>query len=149
GNTVLGAAPLNSSGVATFSVPTLGAGAHLIGARYLGGAAYGPSTASPVLQTIYTGARPASTSVSLTTSSNPSPVDQPITLTSTVTGGARAGTVAFFIDGFALGSAPLADVGGSFKATFTLNGLLSAGSHVISAGYLGGAGFAASTLLVP
>jgi MBG domain (YGX type)/Bacterial Ig-like domain (group 3) len=148
GNTVLGAAPLNA-GVAIFSTPALTTGVHLLGARYLGGGIYGPSTASPVLETIYTGARPASTSLSLATSPNPSLVDQPITFTATVTGGATTGTVVFFIDGFALGSAPLASVAGSFQATFTLTGLLSAGSHVVSAAYVGSAGFAASTALVP
>jgi hypothetical protein len=149
GATVRGSAALNGSGVAIFSMPALDAGAHLIGARYLGGGSYASSTASPVLQTIYGGARPASTGVALTLSPTPSLVDQPITFTATVTGGATTGTVVFFIDGFTLGSAPVADVGGSVKATFTLAGLLSAGTHVMSAAYVGSAGFAASTLQVP
>jgi hypothetical protein len=149
GNTVRDTVALNASGVAIFSTPALSAGVHLMGARYLGGGAYAPSTASPVLQTIYAGARPASTAVSLTMSPNPSLVDAPITFTATVTGGAAAGTVVFFVDGLAIGSAPLADVGGAFQATFMLTGLLSAGSHVVSAAYAGSAGFAASTTLVP
>lgn len=149
GNTVRGTVPLNASGVAIFSTPALSAGAHLIGAHYVGAGTLAPSTASPVLQTIYTGARPATTGITLTTSPNPSTVDQPITFTATVTGGATTGTVIFLIDGYALGAAPLADVGGSFKATFTLTGLLSAGSHVVSAAYAGSTGFAASTVFLP
>jgi hypothetical protein len=149
GNTVRGSAPLNGSGVAIFSMPALDTGVHLIGARYLGDAGHAASTASPVLQTIHTGPRPSATAVGLSVSPTPSLVDQPITFTATVTGGATTGTVVFFIDGFALGSALVADVGGAFKATFTLNGLLSAGAHVVSAAYAGNAGFAASTLAVP
>jgi len=148
-NTVRGSAPLNAAGAAIFSMPALGAGTHLIGAQYLGGATYAASTASPVLQTMYAGARPAATALALTTSANPSLVDQPITFTATVTGGATTGPVVFFIDGFALDVAPLADVGGAMKASFTLNGLLAAGQHVISAAYAGSPGFAASTLFVP
>jgi hypothetical protein len=146
GNTVLGSAPLNSS-IAFFSTSGLGAGVHTIGARYLGGGIYAPSAASPMLQTIYTGARPASTFTALTLSPDPAIVDQPMTFTATVTGGATTGNVVFFVDGFAIGSAPIADVGGSFKATLTLNNLLSTGVHLISAEYAGSAGFAASSLL--
>jgi hypothetical protein len=148
GTTVLGAAPL-SGGVAIFSTSALGAGLHTIGARYNGGAGLAASSASPVLQTIYTGAPPAATTTTLAVSPSPSTVDQPVTFTATVTGGATTGEVYFYVDGFALGRAPLTNVGGSFQASLTLSSFLSAGIHVVSAVYGGSAGFAASTLLVP
>lgn len=150
GNTVRGSAALNAQGIALFSTPALPAGVHLLGARYVGAGSYAASTASPIAQTIYSGAsRPATTGITLTTSSNPSTVDQPLMFTATVTGGATAGDVYFLVDGFPLGLAPLTSTGGTSRATFTLNGLLSTGSHVIAAFYAGSPGFAASTTLVP
>jgi hypothetical protein len=62
-----------------------------------------------------------------------------------VTGGATTGSVNFYADGaFLLGSAPLVNVGGTFKATLTTSDLTT-GVHVLGASYLGTAGFAASS----
>jgi hypothetical protein len=67
-----------------------------------------------------------------------------VTFTATVTGGATSGTVSFYSDGVPIGDAPLALAGGSFKATLT-TAVLSTGIHVVSASYLGSAGFSSST----
>jgi hypothetical protein len=49
----LGDSGLNSTGVATLAVPILGAGIHTIAAYYSGDANYGPSSAAPVIQGVY------------------------------------------------------------------------------------------------
>jgi len=64
---------------------------------------------------------------------------QRVTVTASVSGGARTGTVNFYDGGILIGSTPLDGTG---RASFT--GALPAGSHYITAGYSSAAAFAAS-----
>jgi uncharacterized repeat protein (TIGR01451 family) len=84
----------------------------------------------------------AATSVTLTSSVNPSEAGRPVTFTATVTGGSGApsGTVTFTDSGIVLGTAALA----SGVATLTTS-FQGVGQHAILATYGGGAGFANST----
>ena len=151
GSTLVGTGTLTaapSGGVAFLSTTTLTAGIHLFSAKYLGDAMSAPSTTSPILVTIYAGARPAATATTVTTGPNPSASGANVTLTATVTGGATTGFVVFFDNESFLGVAPVVNNGGIFQATLTTS-TLTYGSHVIMASYAGGAGFAASNSLLP
>jgi large repetitive protein len=59
----------------------------------------------------------------------------------TPSAGTPTGTVTFFVDGLPAGSAPLANVGGVFRAVFTTS-TLPRGAHVITASYGGDVNFA-------
>ncbi len=79
---------------------------------------------------------PATTGTTISSSTNPSVAGQPVTFTATVTapaGGTPTGSVTFFDNGTPLGTTPLGNDG---RATFTTS-TLSAGSHPITAVYLG------------
>jgi len=143
GNTVIGSAAI-AGGIATINPTTLSVGTHLLSAKYLGNAAFAATSSPPAAITIYSGARPTTTASSLTSSAGTSTLGFPVTFTATVTGGATSGTVSFYSDGVPIGDAPLALAGGSFKATLT-TAVLSTGIHVVSASYLGSAGFSSST----
>ncbi|HVL04290.1 MAG TPA: ice-binding family protein, partial [Acidimicrobiales bacterium] len=87
---------------------------------------------------------PAATVTTITSSANPSVAGQPVTFTSTVTaagGGTPTGAVTFFDGDTPLATTPLDSNG---VATFTAPSL-SAGSHSITAAYLGSAAFNGST----
>ncbi len=151
GSTLIGTGTLSASpsgGVAFLSTTTLTTGIHLLSAKYLGDATSAPSTTSPVLVTIYTGARPAATTTTVATGPNPSASGANVTLTATVTGGATTGVVVFFDNESFLGVAPVLNVGGVFQATLTTS-TLTRGAHVVMASYAGSAGFAASNSLLP
>ncbi len=143
GSTILGSASV-VSGVATLNTTALGVGTHLLKAKYIGNATFAQSTSPPAVITIYSGARPAGTAVTVAASPSPSILGQPVTFTATVIGGAATGTVNLYADGFLIGQAAIANVGGSFRAVLTLAAPLSLGRHVLSASYLGSAGFGAS-----
>jgi hypothetical protein len=143
GTTVIGSAAI-AGGVATISPTTLAVGTHLLSAKYLGNAAFAAASSPPAAITIYLGTRPTTTASSLASSIGTSTLGAPVTFTATVTGGATSGTVSFYSDGVPIGDAPLAVAGGSVKATLTTAGL-STGLHVVSASYLGSAGFSSST----
>ena len=147
GNTVLGTAPV-TNGLATISISTLTVGPHGITAQYLGNGTFAPSVSSPVVQTVYNGTRPRSSTVALAMAPNPSTLGQPVTLTATITpsSGAPTGTVYFFVDDLPVGSATVTQVGGLFKATLAVS-TLSRGAHVIGAAYLGDTVFSASNSL--
>jgi len=86
---------------------------------------------------------PATTGTTISSSTNPSVAGQPVTFTATVTapaGGTPTGSVTFLDKGTPLGTAPL----GNGQATFTTSAL-TAGSHPITAVYLGAPTFNGST----
>jgi hypothetical protein len=142
GTTVLGTASLTKE-LATVNLAGLTAGQHTISARYLGNGSFAPSLGTPVLLTIYSGTKPATSTVALAETPNPSTLGQQVTITATVTpsAGTPTGTVTFFVDGVPAGSAPLANVGGVFKAVLQTS-TLPRGAHVISASYSGNASVA-------
>jgi hypothetical protein len=126
---------LNSSGVATFNITTLGVGQHSITATYnnTNDPAHLGSTSPVYTQTVLEG-----TAVSLISSQNPSSVGQSVTFTATVTssgGVPPTGTVTF-----SDGATPLASptINGSGVAMFTTSTLTN-GLHQITATYNGDA----------
>jgi parallel beta-helix repeat protein len=89
----------------------------------------------------------AATQTTVSSSSNPSTVGQPVTFTAVVTApghqGTPTGTVTFSIDGQAQSPVQLSVVGGMDEAQFT-TATLSAGSHTVSASYSGNTNVAPS-----
>lgn len=135
--TTLGTAPL-TNGSATFSTSGLTAGTHLILATYSGDATDQPAASTPISQAVNT----AGTSVTLTSSANPSVTGSPVTFSAAVVsvGKVPTGTVVFLDGPLTLGSGTLA--GGI--ATFT-TATLVAGQHAIVARYGGDAATQLST----
>jgi hypothetical protein len=114
--TVLGTAPVDANGNATFMTSLLGLGNHDIIAVYSGDSTY-ISSAGTLTQAVVQ----ASSTTSLSSSANPSSLGQPVTFTATVaavdpSAGVPMGTVSFYDGTTFLGSGTL-DANGN--ATFT------------------------------
>jgi hypothetical protein len=147
---------VDGSDQASFSIATLTAGTHAIGASYSGDPTFAGSTAaSPLTQTVNTPTQPGNpqaTSTTLVSSASPSDEGATVTFTATVasTGGAGTptGTVTFTIDGTAESPVPLRMVGGRDQAAFSV-ATLAPGAHTIAAKYNGDATFAASAMPHP
>ena len=120
---------LDAAGVATFATSTLTVGTHTVTADYPGNAAFLPSSATPLTQTVN---QVVSTTL-LVSSLNPSAPSDLVTFTATVTPAAATGTVEFFDGATSLG-APVALSAGT--ASFSTAALLT-GSHPITAVYSG------------
>ncbi len=135
GKTSLGTATL-AGGSATLAVSTLSFGTHSITAVYSGDANYLTSTSAALSQTV----NKAASTVTLTSSANPSTFGQSLTLTAAVTPAAATSTVQFFDGSTSLGTATLS--GGS--ATLAVPAL-SVGAHSITAVYAGSTNYAGST----
>ncbi|MGB6744160.1 MAG: Ig-like domain repeat protein [Terracidiphilus sp.] len=133
--TLAPALAVNSAGVATFAITTLGVGQHSITATYSGDTTHATSTtATALIQVVNEG-----TTTTLTSSVNPSVFGQNVTFTATVaaTGGGTVtpdGTVTFMDGAATLGTAPLT-AGVATYATATL----AVGMHSITAVYSGDA----------
>ena len=140
GTTMLGSSPLNSSGVATLTVPSFTAGTHTITAEYSGDANFNSATSASLSQVV----NKAGTSLAVTSSNNPSESGESVTFTADVTSaaGTPTGTAQFKIDGANAGEPVTLDANG--RATYTTSSL-TAGSHTVSAEYSGEANFEAST----
>ena len=137
GATTLGTSPLNG-GTATVSTAALTVGLHSINASYSGDANFSSSSAS-LNQTV----NPASTTLTLGSSANPSGFGQPVIFTATITpqyGGQASGTVTFTDGNTTLGSVAL----NGNVANLTTSGL-AIGTHSITALYSGDANHAGST----
>jgi hypothetical protein len=133
GGTSIGTGTLNASGVATFSTPSLDVGSHSIVANYLGDA-NNPATSSAALSQVV---NKDVTSLSLTSSNNPSVEGQPVTFTATLRPGyGKAGgeQIGFYEGGTQIGAGALANG----VATFTTSSLRP-GTHYIKAHYAGDA----------
>src|SRR5690242_7554402 len=122
-------------GSASFSTTNLPAGPHSNTAGYNGDSNYSGSGSSPVSQTV----NQAGTTISVSSSNNPSILGQNVTFTATVSAPAASGTVAFYDGATALGSSILTG-GKASVATSTL----SAGSHSITASYSGDTNYSGS-----
>lgn len=139
GTTPLGIAQLNGSGVALFQVPPLAVGKHNITAVFAGDANDFTSQ--------YLFVQTVALAPSLTVLNSSSAVAQfatPITFTATVSGVSSStptGNVAFNDGTITLATAPLNTLG---IATY-INSSLTAGTHTITAVYLGDADYATST----
>ena len=138
GATTLGSATLNSGG-ANFSTTALSTGNHSITAVYGGDTIYNSSTSAVLTQTVVAN----STSTSITSSANPSALEQSVIFTATVTssGGTPTGTVTFMDGSTTLGMSTL---NGSGQATFATT-VLTPGNHSITANYSGDANFSAGS----
>jgi hypothetical protein len=140
GATVIGTGTL-TAGVATFSTGALPVATHSFTAVYQGDGNFLTSTSTAVSQVV----NKASTSTTVTSSLNPSPVG-PVTFTATVTvtapgAGTPTGTVTFLNGTITMGSSPLSATGtATLTVTFT-----HSGSFSITAQYSGDGSFNGST----
>lgn len=139
GSSTLGSAVIGSNGVASFPVPPLAVGVHHITAVYAGDATdYGSQYGFD--QTVNL----ATTTTNLSTSANVVQFSTPITFTATVTGvpaSTPTGNVAFKDGATILSTVPVNSLG---VATY-VNTTLPAGTHTITAAYLGDSDYAGST----
>jgi hypothetical protein len=137
-NVVLGVAKL-IGGVTSFTTTTLGAGTDSITAMYGGNTDFSGSISSALSQVV----NQATSTVTLTSSKNPSSAGQSVTFTAKVApqfSGTPAGKVVFKNGSSALATVMLA--GG--VATYSTSSLTS-GSHTITAKYNGNNNFSASS----
>ena len=142
GGTTLGSAPVNSSGVATFPVSNLALGLHPITSIYSGDGSFGGNTSPEFDLTV----NQASTTTTVSASSNPSAFGQNIALTAQVAAvapgsGTPTGSVTFFDNGVQLAQVGL-NAGGA--AIFMTSSLIL-GNHPITAVYEGDTNFKSST----
>ena len=137
---VLAQAPLNGSGVVSFSTSGLAQGSDTVTAVYASDTNFAASSGSTVqtVQNMYTTATTASSSP------NPSVFGQSVTFTSTTTssGGVPVGTVTF-TEGATIWASNVT-VNGSGQASFSTTAL-GVGSHTITATFTGAAGWANSS----
>jgi hypothetical protein len=128
GEKALGTATLNSNGVGQLTTSTLPVGTHPMSAVYSGDTNFEGSTSPPLDQTI----NQASTTTTLTSSPNPSAVDQQVTFTAIVTplyGGTPTGTVTFTQNGDNIGTAPVINGQAIFSKSFGSEGMKSMGAN--------------------
>jgi autotransporter-associated beta strand protein len=147
GTTMLGTGTLNANGLATFSPSTpLSLGTHSITAAYSGDSNFATSTSAPLMQTITL----ATTTVSVTSSANPSILGQPVTFTASVTPTTPSTTMPTGMVTFKEGTNTLgtSSLNASGVATLTETSPLSAGMHSITAVYSGDSNFATGTSMV-
>jgi hypothetical protein len=138
GSALLGSAAL-SNGLATLSTSGLTVGLHSIGASYSGDANFTGSNSVALSQSVVK----ASTSLILTTNSNPSAFGQSVTLMAAITplnGGTATGTISFLDGTTTLGSS---GVSGN-AASLAIN-TLSVGKHSLQATYSGDGNLGASS----
>jgi hypothetical protein len=147
GATLLGAAPVGAGGVATLTRTNLPAGSYSVTASYVGTANFAASASSPAAPLTVA---PDATTATLTSPTGPTEYGQPVTFnlsvsttdTATVPTG---GTVTFYLDYGTAGQKVLGYAGLSKgAATFTTK-LIPAGSHSVTAVYMGTANFQAAT----
>ena len=152
GAALLGSSAL-SAGRATFTTTTLPLGSHAITARYLGAGDIPPATSAVFVQTIkLSGTNPKSSTMTLTSSANPSALGAGVDFVINVSGSPRpTGRVLFMIDDVVVGDPagePLVAVN-STTARVTLSiSTLAHGNHKVTATYLGDANFRGNTRVV-
>ncbi|MFZ0478066.1 MAG: Ig-like domain repeat protein [Terriglobales bacterium] len=138
GTTTLGTATL-SGGKGMYSTNTLPTGLTSVAAVYSGDSKNLPSTSSALSQAVYQ----VASSTTLTSSPNPSAVNQIVTFTATVAGqngGTPTGAVAFYEGTAKLGTGALSNG----TAGYTIS-VATAGTYSITAIYLGDSNFTGST----
>jgi hypothetical protein len=116
-----------SGGVATLAVTTLSEGAQTLTAKYGGNGNYTASKSSSITQTVL-----YPTATILTSSVNPSNLNQTVTYTATVTPSTATGTVTFMHGSTVMGTGKL--INGVATLQYST---LSPGSHALTASYGG------------
>jgi hypothetical protein len=141
GTTLLTNATVNSSGLATATIDTLGAGSYDISAVYQATTNFATSR-SPVVVEVVNG---APTTTVLASSLNPSAFGQSVTFTAKVAAegstGSPGGTVSFLDGAATLGTGTVSAAG---NASFSTSSL-ALGTHTVTAVYSGSGNFEAST----
>lgn len=151
GNQIAGPVVLDAQGQVSVTTSSLAAGAHNLQAVYSGtipvpGVSNGYAAGTGSLTQMVNAPGALGTTITFTSTANPSSVGQAVTITATVatTGGAAAGAGAVtFYEGAVALTGPV-PVDGNGRAAFTTSSL-GAGDHTITAVYSGATGFAAST----
>ena len=136
--TTIGTAALSGNS-AQFAISTLAPGTHYISAQYSGDT---NTAASASGQTLVTVSPPPTTTV-LSSSQNPSSLNQPVTFTAALqltSSGTPTGSVTFYDGSSSIGTGTVAN--GS--AQLTISGL-QIGTHSVTATYSGDANFSGST----
>lgn len=132
----------NASGSATYTISTLASGSYPVAATFA--ATNNLQASSAALTEVITA---APTSITLIGSPDPGDLNQPVTLTATVSSQnttVDGGTVTFYDGSAPLGSSPLSSAGtATLTATFT-----TVGVHNLTAGYGGSTNFSSSTSAV-
>ena len=141
GGTTIGTATLDATGSASIVVSTLANANHSLTAAYGGSLDFLASTSAAVTQVVN-----GETATTLTTTPNPSTVEQAVTLTATVAAlapatGVPAGTVTFKDGAATIGTATLDATG---RASIVVSTLANS-NHSLTAVYGGGGNFLAST----
>ncbi|MFY9558656.1 MAG: SBBP repeat-containing protein [Terriglobales bacterium] len=141
GTTAIGTGTM-SGGQATFNSSSLSVGSHSITVVYGGDSNFSGSTSAVLAQIV----NKASTSTAVSSSANPSILNQSVTFTATVTvvapgAGTPTGTVTFMDGSATLGSGTLNSAG---QVTLTTSPL-AVNSHSITAVYAGDSNFTGST----
>jgi hypothetical protein len=126
GGALIGTAPV-SSGLATFSTAAFAKGLHTVTATYSGDSANAPASSGPLTQIVR-----ATTSISLSSSVNPSTVGQSVSFSASLTPSTATGTIQF-LDGSTVLSTITVSSGSAVFATTQL----AAGAHSITAFYGG------------
>jgi hypothetical protein len=139
GLAVLGNVSLNGSGQGLLTTSSLVVGLLSIGADYGGDGSFLPCTAPIIIVTV----NKNTTTTAVTSSSNPSALGAPVTYTATVSGsgGTPTGNVTFSDGATVIGTGAL---NGSGQAALVTSSL-GAGSHSITATYIGDTNFVGST----
>ncbi len=132
-----------SAGVATFGVSTLGVGTHTIQAAYTPTGNFSASSGT-VAVTVTAVAKPATSSVSLISSANPSGLGQAVTFTAEVSVGPASAGLATGTVQFSDGATALGTVGISGGLAVFTTSALGGGSHNITARYSGNSTFPAA-----
>jgi hypothetical protein len=140
GGVAMGSATL-TSGVATLPISFSTIGPHSITASYQGATNYAPSTSATLIEKVR-----ATTSISLTSSPNPSAVGQSVTFTESVTSasGTPIGSVSFRVDGALLGTKSLSSGVATVKTS-----TLGSGAHSVTATFNGSTYFLSSSSALP
>ena len=137
--TVIGFAPLNSLGIATFTTDQLPVGTDSVTLAYLGDATHPSAFSAPFSQKVTPARNPSPLTVVYSTD-QAAAVTSPVTFVGVVaptTAGTPTGLVGFVVDGSVVGFARLNSLG---IATFTTN-TLAAGTHSVTLAYLGDSTF--------
>lgn len=139
GSTILGTAQVNSSGISTIAVSTLGVGQHNVVATFAGNVAYATSMSNTTVQSITS----TGTSTILTAGATSSLSGKPVTFTASVasTTGIPTGNVIFQDGATNIGQITLNSVGFAVFSTSTL----AVGRHTVTAVYQGDGNYVAST----